>query len=144
MARILAYEHVGIRVTDRETAVRFYKVLGFRNVLDLPEHHANEMTNDAGVTINLIFNGVKRDRNRNILLDEEVKWPGVTHPAFVVDDLDALIALFDRENVRITEGPHLIGRRRRVCFIRDPDGNVLEFDELLDADPVSVPKEDHR
>lgn len=131
MSRILAYEHVGIRVTDSETAVRFYKMLGFSNVLDLPEHHANEMTNDAGVTINLIFNGVKRDNNRNILLDEPVKWPGMTHPAFIVDDLDALLAMLHREGVRITEGPHLIGERRRAFFIRDPDGNVLEFNELL-------------
>lgn len=131
MFKLVAYEHVGIRVTDPDTAVRFYKMLGFRRVLDLPEHHANEMTNDAGVTVNLIFNGVKREGNRNILLDEPVKWPGMTHPAFIVEDLDGLIAMFDREGIAITEGPHLIGERRRACFIRDPDGNVLEFDELL-------------
>jgi lactoylglutathione lyase len=140
MSRILAYEHVGIRVTDPETAVRFYKMLGFHNVLDLPEHHANEMTNDAGVTINLIFNGVKREENRNILLDEPVKWPGMTHPAFIVDDLDALATMLNREGVRITEGPHMIGERRRAFFIRDPDGNVLEFDELLPADAPTSPK----
>jgi lactoylglutathione lyase len=140
MSRILAYEHVGIRVTDRETAVRFYKMLGFSKVLDLPEHHANEMTNDSGVTINLIFNGVKRDDNRNILLDEPVKWPGMTHPAFIVDDLDALTAKLHREGVRITEGPHMIGERRRAFFIRDPDGNVLEFNELLPTDSSTSPK----
>ncbi len=134
MFRVLAYEHVGIRVTDRETAVRFYKMLGFSKVLDLPEHHANEMTNDSGVTINLIFNGVKRDQNRNILLDEPVKWPGMTHPAFIVDDLNALLAMLDHEGVRVTEGPHMIGERRRAFFIRDPDGNVLEFNELLHTD----------
>jgi catechol 2,3-dioxygenase-like lactoylglutathione lyase family enzyme len=133
MTRILSYEHVGIRVTDRETAVRFYKMLGFDKVLDLPEHHANEMTNDAGVTINLIFNGVKREANRNILLDEPVKWPGMTHPAFVVDDLDALLTKLAHEGVKVTEGPHLIGERRRAFFVRDPDGNVLEFNELLAA-----------
>ena len=140
MSRILAYEHVGIRVTDRETAVRFYKMLGFGKVLDLPEHHANEMTNDAGVTINLIFNGVKREGNRNILLDEPVKWPGMTHPAFIVDDLEALLTKLHREGVRITEGPHPIGERRRAFFIRDPDGNVLEFNELLHTDTPTSPK----
>src|ERR1700732_1479180 len=102
MSGILSYEHVGIRVTDRETAVRFYKMLGFSKVLDLPEHHANEMTNDAGVTINLIFHA-----------------------------LEGWLATLRREGVRITEGPPLIGERRRAFFIRDPDGNVLEFNELL-------------
>jgi lactoylglutathione lyase len=140
MPRILSYEHVGIRVTDREAAVRFYKMLGFDKVLDLPEHHANEMTNDAGVTINLIFNGVKREANRNILLDEPVKWPGMTHPAFVVDDLDALLTKLAHEGVRVTEGPHLIGERRRAFFIRDPDGNVLEFNELLAANRPTAAK----
>jgi lactoylglutathione lyase len=140
MFRVLAYEHVGIRVTDRETAVRFYKMLGFSKVLDLPEHHANEMTNDSGVTINLIFNGVKREANRNILLDDPVKWPGMTHPAFIVDDLEALLTMLDRENVRITEGPHMIGERRRAFFIRDPDGNVLEFNELLHTDSSTSQK----
>lgn len=131
MVNVRAYEHVGIRVTDRKRAVQFYKMLGFRHVLDLPEHEANEMTNDAGVTINLIFNGVPREGSRNILLDEPVKWPGITHPAFIVDDLDDLVALLQREGVRITEGPHMIGVRRRALFVRDPDGNVLEFDELI-------------
>jgi lactoylglutathione lyase len=139
MSRILSYEHVGIRVTDRETAVRFYKMLGFTNVLDLPEHHANEMTNDAGITINLIFNGVKREGNRNILLDEPVKWPGMTHPAFIVDDLEALLSKLHREGIRITEGPHKIGERRLAFFIRDPDGNVLEFNELLSLDKPASP-----
>ncbi len=133
MFRIMAYEHVGIRVTDRETSIAFYKKLGFRHILDLPEHGANEMTTDSGVTVNLIFNGVKREANRNILLDEPVKWPGMTHPAFIVEDFQALIDLLHREGIKITEGPHLIGERRRALFIRDPDGNVLEFDELLDV-----------
>ena len=45
--------------------------------------------------------------------------------------MDALLALCARENIRITEGPLMIGTRRRVCFLRDPDGTVLEFNELM-------------
>lgn len=132
MFGITSYEHVGIRVSDRDAAIRFYEKLGFREVVDLPEHSANEMRSAGGVTINLIFNGVKRDGNRNVLLDEPTKWPGITHPAFVVDDFADLLAMLEREGIRITEGPLMIGERRRACFIRDPDGNVLEFDELLE------------
>ena len=130
MPRISAYEHVGIRVTDRERAIRFYGKLGWRVELDQPQFQAAEMVNDAGVYINLIFNGVPRESGRNILQDEPVKHPGVTHPAFVVDDLAALLALLEREGIRVTEGPLFIGERRRAVFIRDPDGTVLEFDEL--------------
>lgn len=129
MVSITAYEHVGIRVTDRARAVAFYEKLGWREELDLPEGQANEMVNEAGVHINLIFNGVPTGRG-NLLQDDMFKYPGVTHAAFVVDSLDALLALCAREEIRITEGPLMIGTRRRVCFLRDPDGTVLEFNEI--------------
>lgn len=131
--QVTAYEHVGIRVTDRTRSVRFYEALGWREEIDLPEHQANEMVNDAGVYINLIFNGVARDGTANILQDEPVKHPGMTHAAFIVDDLDALVTTLRAGDVRITDGPHVYSGRRKVVFIRDPDGNVLEFNELLPA-----------
>jgi predicted enzyme related to lactoylglutathione lyase len=96
--RVRAYEHVGIRVTDRDAAKAFYAKFGWREVVDLPAYHANEMVNDAGVYINLIFNGVKRPGGRNILQDEPVRYPGVTHAAFVVDDMDDLSATRARTN----------------------------------------------
>lgn len=131
--RVTAYEHVGIRVTDRDTSRAFYEKLGWREEIDLPEHTANEMVNDAGIYINLIFNGVRRPEGRNILQDEPVNYPGVTHAAFVVDDMDDLAAMLRREGIRITEGPVIYSGRRKVIFIRDPDGNVLEFNELLNG-----------
>ena len=63
-------------------------------------------------------------------MDEPIKYPGITHPAFIVDDLDALLKKLEQENIQVTEGPKYIGERRRACFIRDRDGNVLEFDQI--------------
>lgn len=126
---IRAYEHVGIRVTDRASAIAFYEKLGFRLSEDFPEHTALEMENAAGVRINLIYNG--QPRANNILMDEAVKHPGLTHPAFVVDSLDRILASLGELGIEITEGPLELGGRRRICFVRDPDGNVVEFDELL-------------
>lgn len=129
--RVTAYEHVGIRVTDRDQARAFYEKLGWREEIDLPEHHANEMVNDAGVYINLVFNGVKRPEGRNILQDEPLKYPGVTHAAFIIEDMDDLLRLLEQEGVPPSGGPYIYSGRRKVLFIRDPDGNVLEFNELL-------------
>lgn len=131
--RVTAYEHVGIRVSDRARSVAFYERLGFREEIDLPAHHANEMATTDGVRINLILNGVAREGASNLLQDEPVKWPGLTHVAFVVDDLGALEALLARESIAITEGPVTLAGRRRTLFIRDPDGTVLEFNQLLEA-----------
>lgn len=130
--RLLGYDHVGIRVTERERALTFYRRLGFEERVVFHGHEANEMVSADGLRINLIFNGAARAGGRNILLDEAVKWPGATHPAFIVDDLERLQALLAAAGIRITEGPHRIGPRRIALFIRDPDGNVLEFNQLLD------------
>lgn len=131
-ARIVAYDHIGIRVSNRERAQGFYERLGFVESAVFPAHEANEMLSPDGVRINLIFNAARRPESRNVLLDEPVKLPGITHPAFVVDDLGALQSWLERQGIRITEGPLRLGPRRIALFIRDPDGNVLEFNELLE------------
>lgn len=127
---LLAFDHVGIRVTNKALAIAFYERLGFRQTGYFPTHEANEMTNDHGLRINLIFNASARARNNNVLLDQAIKWPGFTHPAFVVDDLYALRDWFIEEGIAITEDIHPLGPRRITLFIRDPDGNVLEFNQL--------------
>lgn len=127
--KVTAYEHVGIRVSDRDISKAFYEKLGWREEINLPEHHANEMVNDAGVYINLIFNGAKRAKNA--LMDEPIKLPGITHAAFIVTDLDDLMATLEREGIPLSGGPFIYSDRRRLIFIRDPDRNVLEFNEIL-------------
>lgn len=121
------YDHVGIRVTDPQRALDFYGKLGFRLDPDFSSDDVAEIVAEDGTRLNLIFNGVPRANN--VLLDEPVKWPGYTHGAFVVGSLQAVLDWAEREGVTITEGPVDWGRRL-TCFLRDPDGNVLEFNEL--------------
>lgn len=125
---ILAYEHVGIRVSDRDQAVAFYEKLGFRLESDLPEHSALVMAAPSGTRINLIYNATRRPHRSNVLMDEAQKHPGVTHPAFVVPSLEATRRALGELGIAITEGPLQV-EGRRICFVRDPDGNVVEFDE---------------
>lgn len=127
MSAITAYDHVGIRVTDRARALAFYADLGFVIDPDYSNDDVAEIINAAGIRINLIFNGVPR--GNNILLDEPSKHPGYTHAAFIVDRLGDILAWAAERGVVITEGPVDWGRRT-TCFLRDPDGNVLEFNEL--------------
>ena len=127
--QIQGYDHVGIRVSDRERALDFYGRLGFALDTDFSNDGVAEVVAADGTRINLIFNGVAQPNAHNLLLDEPVKLPGYTHAAFIVDRLDELIGWARRDGVEITEGPVDWGRRT-TCFIRDPDGNVLEFNEL--------------
>ncbi|WP_127556650.1 VOC family protein [Saccharospirillum alexandrii] len=128
---IRQFDHVGIRVSDRQEAVAFYEQLGFREVRRFEQSEANEMESPDGVRINLIYNATKLPHGRNVLLDEPIKLPGVTHPAFVVDDLYALRDWLEQAGIVITEGIHRLGPRRITLFIRDPDRNVLEFNQLV-------------
>ena len=129
--KVLAYDHVGIRVSNKQQALKFYQALGFVETASFPSYEANEMMSADGVRINLIFNASSQLHSKNVLLDTAVKLPGITHPAFIVDDIRALEDWLHRNNIHITEGPKPIGPRRIALFIRDPDGNVLEFNQLI-------------
>ncbi|MGB1092419.1 MAG: VOC family protein [Oceanobacter sp.] len=128
---IRAFDHVGIRVSDRTRSVAFYQRLGFQQTANFPDYEANEMESQDGVRINLIFNAARLADGKNPLLDQPIKLPGITHAAFVVDDLYVLKSWLDEQGIQITEGIKRIGPRRITLFIRDPDGNVLEFNQLL-------------
>lgn len=133
MFRLSKIDHVGIRVTDRDVSQRFYEALGFvfDPEEDSPRGRSIGLVNRAGARINLIYNG-QTPEGGNVLMDIAEKFPGYTHAAFIIDDMDALVRWLNSKAIAITEGPSVFGRgRRRVCFIRDPDGNVIEFDEIL-------------
>lgn len=133
MFRITHYDHIGVRVTDRERAIAFYRKLGFEiePEEDSPQFNAVGLINAEGVRINLIYNGKALPENRNVLMDIREKYPGYTHYAVMVNSLPKVLDWASQEGISITEGPIEIGGRRTVCFIRDPDGNVIEFDEIL-------------
>jgi len=140
MFEIRAYHHVGIRVTDEARAVAFYKILGFEpeHGQRFPEHDAIGLINHSGVRLNLIYNGRSRPAGSNVLIDELEKWPGITHVAFEVPNLEAIMQQLNEYHIPITEGPLVVGKQRRICFIRDPDRNVIELNELLDVDHAST------
>ncbi|MDQ2878546.1 MAG: VOC family protein [Pseudomonadota bacterium] len=116
-----------------QTAQAFYEQLGFAAdpAEESPNAKARGMINATGVRVHLIYNAVPCDEG-NILMDVPVKRAGYTHAAFIVDDMDALVAWLAERSIPITEGPSVFGHgRRKVCFIRDPDRNVLEFNEII-------------
>ncbi len=128
----LTFDHVGIRVTDLAVAEAFYGRLGFVRDPDEFSEAAKAcgLVHPTGPRIHLIFNG-EASAEGNVLLDVPVKHPGYTHAAFIIDSMDELVVWLDREGIAITEGPVEMGHGRRiVCFIRDPDRNVIEFNEV--------------
>src|SRR3989304_7062610 len=81
---ITGVDHIGIRVSDNERALAFYRALGFELVLKVDHDAVAILRNAQGVEINLILNANDLNGGKNILMDGPGKYPGYTHVALRV------------------------------------------------------------
>lgn len=126
MLDIARFDHIGIRISDREKSVAFYEMLGFEQIADggYENGHPLVMLHPSGININLL-GPATANQGKNVLMDISDKSPGITHLALKVKDADATEAFVTDQGIGIT------GRRTfrgtKTIFIRDPDRNVLEL-----------------
>ncbi|HVH81160.1 MAG TPA: VOC family protein [Stellaceae bacterium] len=121
-------DHIGIRVRDLDSALAFYRILGFELLHKVTFDDVAIIKNAAGVEINLIINANTGDPAKNILMDVTEKYAGITHIALRVPSIDATIAALKSNGVPITDGPVKFGDDGNVSvFIRDVDRNVIEL-----------------
>lgn len=127
MIQIQKINHVGLRISDLEKSRAFYEQLGFVFLAGPigPEPVAI-MEHPSGVNINFILNASAQQPG-NILMDIADKHTGYTHIALEVSNLDIVQAQLQEMGITITEGPVTAPGGASFLFIRDPDGNVLEF-----------------
>ena len=130
---ITAYNHVGIRVAERKRSLAFYGALGFKEVWWSEREGVSILRNGADLEINLIVNANDDNGGANVLMDVPVKEPGYTYIALLVSDLDVILSVLENAGVPPTEGPLTYPHGVRAFFVRDPDRNVLEFNQLPDA-----------
>jgi catechol 2,3-dioxygenase-like lactoylglutathione lyase family enzyme len=128
MLNIEQFDHVGIRITDRERAIKFYEVLGFKIEVEVDFDSVIVMKNNNDVEINLIVNGVDLNQGKNILMDIPEKYTGFTHVALRVESIIDTLDTLAENNIIISQGPVTFGRDDHVSiFLRDPDRNTLEL-----------------
>ena len=128
MINIEQFDHVGIRITDRERAVKYYEALGFKIEVEVDFDAVIVMKNGNGVEINLVVNGVDLNYGKNILMDVTEKHTGFTHVALRVESIIETLKTLEKENIPISQGPVTFGRDGHVSvFLRDPDRNTLEL-----------------
>ncbi len=126
MLDIANFDHIGIRISDREKSVKFYELLGFKLLADggYEQGHPLVMLHPSGININLLGPATAR-AGENVLMDEKKKYPGITHLALKMKDAEATEKFVTDNGIKIT------GRREfrgtSTIFIRDPDRNVLEL-----------------
>ena len=127
MKEITGINHIGIRVTNLDSARAFYEQLGFIFIVGPigPEPVAI-MEHPSGVIINFILNADTKT-DKNILMDVSERYPGYTHIALDVNDIKSVQASVEKMGIPITEGPITLPDGGVMFFIRDQDKNVLEF-----------------
>ena len=126
MKQITRINHVGLRVLDLAVARAFYEKLGFEFLggpmgpepVAIVEH-------PSGVNINFILNASTDASPTNVLMDEAVKHAGFTHIALEISDAEAVKRQLETHGITITELVEFEGAM--FFFVRDPDGNVIEF-----------------
>lgn len=136
----LTAHHVGLTVSELETAVEFY-----RDVLGLPVLDRFEVDGPAFETVV----GIDGASGRFIHLDagggriELVEYvpvgadqpdaglnqPGASHIGLAIDDLDGFLEGVP-DTVDCLSEPQTTESGTRLVFLRDPDGNLVE---LLEA-----------
>ena len=119
--------HIGIRIHDFERSKRFYEDLGFVHQWGPMEHDpVAGMTHPSGIELNLIINAADAE-TPNQLMDVDRKYPGYTHMAISVSDLKKAQELIEGLGYTLSGGPIQFTEFASGFFVRDPDGNVVEF-----------------
>ena len=126
MKEITRINHLGLRVRDLVLARAFYEKLGFEFLGGPigPEPVAI-MEHPSGVNINFILNASSDASPTNVLMDEPAKHTGFTHIALEITDVEGVKRQLDSHDIVITESVEFQGAA--FFFVRDPDGNVIEF-----------------
>jgi catechol 2,3-dioxygenase-like lactoylglutathione lyase family enzyme len=125
LTRVTGLHHVQLAMPPggEEEARRFYgDVLGLEEVPKPPA-----LSNRGGCW----FRGDRLELHLGV--EEGFRAARKAHPAFLVDDLDALRAVLDEAEVETREDAPLEGFRRFYGW--DPFGNRLEFLEAQTAGP---------
>jgi glyoxylase I family protein len=146
--RIISADHTGITVSNLEKSLAFWRdVLGFK--LSHTAHQtgelAKEITGVEGAEIKLAV--LKAPGGHKIELLEYLAPPdrkkhidlrpcdvGSVHVALLVDDLERLLEKIAASGWKAAGKPQTLqsgpNARKRVIYVRDPDGTTIEFMEL--------------
>ena len=137
--------HVGLVVRDMDRVRDFYiRVAGLRETrtATLEGPHIDELTGLSGVKLEAVFLGTEERPEALELLkyhhhpdSSPARGPsgnGPNHVQFVVDELDPIVDALRAEGLDVWGGPVEWPRLwRRVLYAKDPEGNVVEFNERL-------------
>ena len=143
--------HVNVVVSDMEQSLAFYVgLLGMRVTFeaDLTGEWIETVSGLPGVSARCVFCQPPGGGTRFELLQYQAppgmalpeaslaNTLGLRHVALEVDDLNALYARLAEANVPFVSPPvpvpfSVVGVRKRLCYLHDPDGALVEIAEYV-------------
>ncbi|MFT7648234.1 MAG: glyoxylase I family protein [Candidatus Poriferisodalaceae bacterium] len=113
---VTGVQHVSINVTDLDRAKSFYLDKLGLTVLPRPELRVEGVWLSAG-----------EQEVHLVVSDDTTRTPG-QHFAFGVTDLDGTMARLQGMDIKVSD-PIEVPNGARQCFIKDTEGNLLEFNQ---------------
>lgn len=143
---IIGVNHMSFTVSDLDQAVRFYhEVLGLEvaSVAERSPEFSEKATGVRGAHLRIAY---LKSRNGAIELIQYLAPPGEkrvgqrcdvgsSHVCFNVEDFSAMVQRLYEHRVKLVHPPLEIpagpNKGKRMLYFEDPDGNTLEFIEVL-------------
>ena len=128
----MAYDHGAFRERNIESAIKFYtENLGFNLLF-------RNTTEEFGEKMAILeFDGARLELIETIGATYEPKKPErpyCPHLCFQAEDMDAVLAMLNKNNIAILDGPNEIPGSEQWIYFTDPDENVLEYIVWLEKD----------
>ena len=127
---LVGFEHAGMTAADLDRTIHFYcDLLGLRLALRKRQATGELAFLEAAGGMLEIF---APDQPVAPACDVPPAEAGVRHLTFAVTEVDAMVARLEAAGVRVVERPrdaHNPEMIRRVAFVRDPDGIMVELVE---------------
>lgn len=128
-------DHICFGVDDIDAMIDWYsRVLGFAvekrwTVEELPGRELAYLIGANGFRIELISGGTGPRAPSGDSFAEHLSIRGANHLCFRVTDVDAAVASIEASGATAFYPPtdYPVGAERRIAFLKDVEGNVIEF-----------------
>ncbi|GIW41373.1 MAG: hypothetical protein KatS3mg076_1950 [Candidatus Binatia bacterium] len=151
---IRGVHHTAISTPNLERALAFYRdLLGFRVVFEFAWKQGTQVADEITGLENSAARAVMLSAGNTVIELFEYESPrpresdprrpvcdhGITHICLDVKDLDAEYERLEAAGMVFHCPPKDIGMGLRTTYGRDPDGNVIELQEILDdTSPIAL------
>ena len=131
---LIGFEHVGMTCSDLDRTIAFYcGLLGLTVALRKKTERGEMAFLDTGSgMLEIACPQADVSRSRDVPPHEA----GMRHLTFAVDSVDTLFAGLEAAGVEVLERPRaafFTEMIKRVAFVRDPDGIMVELVERADS-----------